>query len=116
MIKYLYVTCGEGGPLLDTVEYDDAQTVAPAVAEVAAALAIDVDEARKLVARKNPGAEVNSYDSARQLAEQIASRSVPDRDPSTYIGPDGYDGPLVVTDVRPPAAPMALVTKTEVSP
>lgn len=108
MIKYLYVV-GEGGELVDTVEYDDAQSQAPAVAEVMSALNVSADEARDMVAKANPGAELTSGERARQLAEQIAAREVPDRGPETY---GGYTGALSVTEEKPRSAmTAAMITK-----
>ena len=109
-LGFLYVVT-EDGALVDTVEYESGAP-SKAVADVAAALGMDEAAAAKLVAKNNPGAELSSEDAARALAEQIAAKNVPDRDPETYLDPDGNDVPLRVTDQRPaPAAPQ--IVKTE---
>jgi hypothetical protein len=108
-IEYLYVVQDRDGEtmLVDTVEYDSGQDTSQAVANVMADLNMDEAQARKLIAKSNPGRELTSEQAARKLADQIASRSVPDRDPDTYGDPDL---PLRVTEDKP-LVPMAMVNR-----
>lgn len=74
-IKYLFVVCADCGAEIDRLEYD-AGAEAPAVVAVADALGVDTDQARKLVAKQNPGAELTNEANTRNLADQITAGTV----------------------------------------
>jgi hypothetical protein len=100
--------CACGAPV-DVVEYDDAAT-SKAVSDVMAALSIDEAEARDLVGRSNPGAELTGEENARGLADQIVRRDVPGRDPDTYRCSNGHDDhDLHTSEERPLAVPPMIV-------
>lgn len=112
-LRKLYVTCAEGGcgAEVDVVEFEDVAT-APAVTEVMHALAMDEDEARKLVAKRNPGAELSPQDAAAALAARIVAKDVPDRDPATYRCRRGHDGALTTTTTRPAPVEVFAIVQT----
>lgn len=106
-LKLIYIVCSCGATV-DMVEYDDAAT-SRAVSDVMAALDVDEARARELVGTNNPGAELTGEENARMLADQIRTRSVPDRDKDTYTCGNGhYDKPLAITDQRPAPAAVSL--------
>jgi hypothetical protein len=107
-LKIIHVVCACGAPV-DVVEYDDAATSVD-VTNVMAALQVPEEEARRLVAERNPGAELTGEEQARQLAEQIMQRSVPDRPSSTYVCSAGHpDQPLQVSETRPAPVPVSVI-------
>lgn len=114
MLKITYITCAECGAEVDAVEADDAGP-AKAVQDVMAALDMSETEARKLVAKRNPGAELSSVESQGQLVERVLAKDVKDRPAETYVCPNGHDGELTASDQRP-APPASLVVRTPVSP
>jgi hypothetical protein len=94
-VEYKRITCAGCGAEVDKVEYDP-DAANPAVAAVVAALGVDEEAALRLVKRHNPDAAVDPVESATALADQIAAKSVPDRDESTYACPQGCDTTLEV--------------------
>ena len=62
----MYLVCRECGAEVDRIEYDDQPS--PAVAAVQGALSVSEDEARRMVKRANPGAELSNHEQAKALA------------------------------------------------
>src|SRR5688500_18756528 len=75
------------GRTVDVVGYDAAPQRPAAVVALMGTLDVSEKEARSLVADRNPDALRTQEENARALAEQIVSKSVPDRDASTYVCP-----------------------------
>lgn len=99
-VKFVFVTCAECGAEVDRIEYDTEPTSA-AVQQVMAALDVDEKTAVALVKKNNAGAELNSEERSRQLAEAIVSKSVEDRPDESYACPLGHDAGLKTTDDNP---------------
>lgn len=105
-IAHIFVT-DQNGHEIDRIEYDAGSSESKAVLDVMTALNKTAAEARALVAAENPGAELSSEENARALADQIAAKTVPDRDADTYGKADSV---LSVQDHNPtPAVAMSIV-------
>lgn len=107
-IAYLFVTCADCGAEVDRLEYEP-DTPAPAVQTVADQLGLGLDEARKLVKRHNPGAELASEETVRALADAIVAGSVDGRPAEADRCPAGHDAGLRVQSDNPtPAVVLAI--------
>ena len=105
-IAYLFVVCADCGAEVDRLEYEP-DTPAPAVQTVADQLGLELDEARKLVKRHNPGAELSSEEAVQQLGAAIVAGNV-DGYPDTRC-PAGHDAGLKVQSDNPtPAVVLAI--------
>lgn len=91
-----YYVVNKDGEEVDRVEYDP-DAVSDAVIKVQEALGKTPEEALALVQEHNPDGALSNRENAKALADLIAARKVPDRDPSTY-GPAGV---LTVTETPP---------------
>ena len=74
------------------------------------------DEARKLVAKRNPGAELSPEDAGKALAARIVAKDVPDRDPGTYGCRRGHTGALTTTTTRPAPVEVFAIVQTPATP
>lgn len=99
-VRNVYVVCSECNGEIDRIEFD-ADAPSAAVQAVTEALGLDEKAAFDLVKKQNPGAELNSEQKAKYLAEQIVARNVDGRDQETYVCPLGHDAELKVTEDSP---------------
>jgi hypothetical protein len=83
------VTCSECGAVVDTVEYDEAGS-SGTVALVASALAVEPDEAEKIIRRHNADALKPPRERALMFARTIAAKKVEGRPAETYVCRNGH--------------------------
>jgi hypothetical protein len=92
------VTCAECGAIVDTVEYDEGSSSSGTVALIASALAVETDEAERIVRRHNPDALKSPRERAAAFAKLIAQKKVEGRPAETYVCRNGHDAALEVDE------------------
>lgn len=83
------VVCSECGATVDTVEYNSGES--QVAAQIANLLAVDLEEAERIVQRHNASALKSGRDRAMEFAELIASKEVEGRPAATYVCRNGHD-------------------------